>query len=167
MAATPRLTSSSWRIREPSSNTPGNCPLDAPSHASMFTGRWPHELAVEQLGWLDATFPTLAEFLAARGYTTAGFVANQFFCGHETGLSRGYTHYMDYPVTPPEVLRSSSLGWFLVRTALWRVDQLHTGSVAGFGYRISVDFWPRTRPWSIASFSTGCRATVTSLFLPS
>src|SRR5262249_61924911 len=31
-----------------------------PSHASMFTGRWPHELSV---GWhtpLDGTYPTLA-----------------------------------------------------------------------------------------------------------
>ena len=37
-----------------------------PSHASMFTGRWPHELSA---GWstpLDAACPTLAEYLGAR-----------------------------------------------------------------------------------------------------
>src|SRR6185312_12424484 len=39
-----------------------------PSHAAMFTGRWPHELSA---GWytpLDAGYPTLAEFLGSRGY---------------------------------------------------------------------------------------------------
>ena len=40
-----------------------------PSHASMFTGRWPHELSV---GWrtpLDAASPTVAEYLGATGGT--------------------------------------------------------------------------------------------------
>ena len=67
--------------------------MDAPSssHASMFTGRLPHELAVEQLGRLDGSrHPTLAEVFRARGYATAGFVANSFFCGHESGLARGF-----------------------------------------------------------------------------
>ena len=47
-----------------------------PSHASMFTGRWLHELSVGWLTPLDRTHPTLAEFLGDRGYATAGFVAN-------------------------------------------------------------------------------------------
>ena len=47
-----------------------------PSHASMFTGRWPHELSAGWLTPLDGTYPTLAEFLGSRGYATAGFVAN-------------------------------------------------------------------------------------------
>ncbi len=34
------------------------------SHASMFTGRWPHELSAGWLTPLDGTFPTLAEFLS-------------------------------------------------------------------------------------------------------
>jgi Sulfatase len=68
-------------------------PWTAPSHASMFTGRWCHELSV---GWnrpLDATTPTLAEFLGAQGYATAGFVANTTYCSYETGLDRGFAHY--------------------------------------------------------------------------
>jgi arylsulfatase A-like enzyme len=67
-----------------------------PSHASMFTGRWPHELSV---GWrtpLDATSPTVAEFLRARGYATAGFIANMTYCAADSGLGRGYTVYRDY-----------------------------------------------------------------------
>jgi arylsulfatase A-like enzyme len=115
-------------------------PWTLPSHASLFTGRWPHELGVEQLGWLDATFPTLAEFLGARGYSTAGFVANQFFCGHESGLSRGYSVYRDYPVTPAEVLRSSTLGWFLTRSVLRVCDELRWSLVADSAGGVSVDF---------------------------
>jgi arylsulfatase A-like enzyme len=67
-----------------------------PSHASMFTGRWPHELSV---GWrtpLDAAAPTVAEYLRARGYATAGFIANTTYCAADSGLNRGYTVYRDY-----------------------------------------------------------------------
>lgn len=86
-----------------------------PSHASMFTGRWPSELGVERRGWLDRACPTLAERLRDSGYVTAGFVANPFFCGWESGLSRGFQAYADYPVTAGEVFRSSTVGWFLAR----------------------------------------------------
>jgi arylsulfatase A-like enzyme len=67
-----------------------------PSHASMFTGRWPHELSV---GWstpLDESYPTLAEFLGDRGYATAGFIANTAYCARDTGLGRGFTRYQDF-----------------------------------------------------------------------
>ena len=67
-----------------------------PSHATMFTGRWYHELSV---GWrtpLDRTFPTLAEILGNRGYATAGIVANTYYCATDSGLSRGFTRYQDF-----------------------------------------------------------------------
>jgi arylsulfatase A-like enzyme len=67
-----------------------------PSHSSMFTGRWPHELSV---GWrtpLDASAPTIAEYLRDRGYATAGFVANMMYCATDSGLGRGFTVYRDY-----------------------------------------------------------------------
>jgi arylsulfatase A-like enzyme len=67
-----------------------------PSHASFFTGRWPHELSAGWLTPLDRTHPTLAEYLGSRGYATAGFVANLFYCGADTGLGRGFTRYQDY-----------------------------------------------------------------------
>ena len=57
-----------------------------PSHASMFTGRWPHELSAGWLTPLDSTYPTLAEFLSSRGYATAGFVANYWYCASASGL---------------------------------------------------------------------------------
>jgi arylsulfatase A-like enzyme len=68
-------------------------PWTLPSHASMFTGRWPHELSTGWMAPLDEAEPTLAEYLSAKGYATAGFVANRFYCGWDSGLSRGFTHY--------------------------------------------------------------------------
>jgi arylsulfatase A-like enzyme len=67
-----------------------------PSHASFFTGRWPHELSSSWFTPLDASYPTLAEYLGSRGYATAGFVANTFYCGADTGLGRGFATYQDY-----------------------------------------------------------------------
>jgi arylsulfatase A-like enzyme len=67
-----------------------------PSHSSFFTGRWPHELSAGWLNPLDAARPTLAEYLGSRGYATAGFVANLFYCGRDSGLARGFTRYQDY-----------------------------------------------------------------------
>ena len=67
-----------------------------PSHATMFTGRWLHELTA---GWrtpLDDVQPTVAEYLGARGYATAGFVANMAYTARDSGLARGFTTYHDY-----------------------------------------------------------------------
>jgi hypothetical protein len=64
-------------------------PWTLPSHSSLFTGRWPHELTADWQSPLDRTHPTLAEYLAGHGYDTAGFVANLDYCSRETGLSRG------------------------------------------------------------------------------
>jgi arylsulfatase A-like enzyme len=95
-----------------------------PSHASLFTGRWPHELSA---GWytpLDASHPTLAGFLGSRGYATAGFVANRWYCGSDSGLGRGFTVYRDYlfpylTAFGMAVLVNRSLEWLS-----WGVDFL-------------------------------------------
>jgi hypothetical protein len=73
-------------------------PWTLPSHASMFTGRWPHELRVDWKAPMRDGVPTLAEYLASHGYDTAGFVANLDYCAAETGLARGFAHYEDYPL---------------------------------------------------------------------
>jgi arylsulfatase A-like enzyme len=71
-------------------------PWTLPSHASMFTGRWPHELSAGWLTPLDGASPTLAEFLGSRGYATAGFTANYAYCASDSGLARGFTEFQDY-----------------------------------------------------------------------
>jgi arylsulfatase A-like enzyme len=74
-----------------------------PSHASLFTGQWPYELGVDWKSPLGDGAPTLAGYLAARGYDTAGFVANLDYCGRESGLARGFAHYDDFPINLAEV----------------------------------------------------------------
>ncbi len=85
-------------------------PWTLPSHASIFTGRWPHELSVGYYDALDGRWPTLAEVLGAAGYRTGGFVANKKYTGWETGLSRGFDRYEDYTLGLGEAIRSTSLG---------------------------------------------------------
>ena len=81
---------STWRSRSSS--------WTLPSHASMFTGRWPHELGVDWKSPLRDDVPTLAEYLSSHGYETAGFAANLDYCSRETGLARGMVHYEDFPI---------------------------------------------------------------------
>jgi arylsulfatase A-like enzyme len=88
-------------------------PWTLPSHASILTGRWPHELSADWLQPLDDTYPTLAEVLGSHGYASAGFVANSY-CSRVFGLNRGFQHYEDFPATPAQILFSSALGRLLV-----------------------------------------------------
>lgn len=80
-----------------------------PSHASLFTGRWPHELSV---GWrtpLDADAPTIAGFLRDRGYDTAGFIANTTYCAADSGLGRGFSVYRDFSFRELSPLRMAAI----------------------------------------------------------
>ena len=76
------------------------------SHASFFTGRWPHELDVEWVTPLRKNYPMLAEYLGANGYATAGLVANAY-CAYDSGLDRGFTHYEDHVFRRLGFLRTS------------------------------------------------------------
>ncbi len=85
-----------------------------PSHVTMFTGLWPsqHGAGVDQPYFGSA--PTLAEHLRARGYATAGFVANVRMCNRSYGVGRGFDTYVDYPwneeVSLKAAMNSSALG---------------------------------------------------------
>src|SRR5262249_43485980 len=103
-------------------------PWTLPSHASLFTGRWPHELSANWKTPLDEQVPTLAGRLSSRGYDTAGFVANLDFCSRETGLGRGFVHYEDYPLSIWEALtRYVALGRRLDQISFAMVADLLTG----------------------------------------
>jgi arylsulfatase A-like enzyme len=82
-------------------------PWTLPSHGSMFTGRPAHELSTDFDTPLDEEYPTLAEVLAARGYATAGFAANQVYCTTASGLDRGFAVYRDHLVSVKTTLRAS------------------------------------------------------------
>jgi arylsulfatase A-like enzyme len=85
------------------------CSWTLPAHASMFTGQWPSKLSTHYITPLDTIYPVLAEVMSANGYTTAGFVANTFYCSREFGLSRGFQHYEDYRVSAGQALMSEAL----------------------------------------------------------
>jgi arylsulfatase A-like enzyme len=97
-------------------------PWTLPSHASLFTGRWPHELSVKVGRPLDATHPTVAEHLANHGYATAGFVANTHNANAWYGLDRGFARYQDFyenlTITPIELIRASKLGSIFLMSKL-------------------------------------------------
>jgi arylsulfatase A-like enzyme len=105
------------------------------SHASFFTGRWPHELDVEWLTPLRKNYPMLAEQLGAHGYATAGLVSNVEYCSYDTGLSRGFTYYEDYVLEKLSPFRTS----VLVEEAL--TDLVFLGS------RDYTSVWHRAADW--------------------
>ena len=85
-------------------------PWTLPSHASLFTGKWPHELSASFREPLDDRWPTLAEILRARGYATAGFVANTAYASYESGLQRGFQYYADFPISIRTAVQGTSFG---------------------------------------------------------
>jgi arylsulfatase A-like enzyme len=92
-------------------------PWTLPSHGSMFTGRFPHELSGGFGTPIDATYPTIAEVLAARGYLTAGFVANTWYASSAFGLARGFQHYEDETTSPIRAFMNTSIGNELFKAA--------------------------------------------------
>ena len=139
------------------------CSWTLPSHATMFTGRWMHELSVGWLTPLDASRPTLAEYLGDRGYATAGFVANLYYCAADSGLGRGFTHYRDFIFPELTALKTA----VLVDRALQGLQLLANSAgrwLESAGLRPYVRrLWEarpsiaRGRRWSIASSWTGSR----------
>jgi arylsulfatase A-like enzyme len=91
-------------------------PWTFPSHSCFFTGQWPWRLDTQWNYRLDAPVPTLAEYLAARGYQTAGFAANTNWCTYESRLDRGFLHYEDYSQSPLSLLARTVHGqWAVTR----------------------------------------------------
>jgi len=91
-----------------------------PSHSCFFTGQWPFKLNSQWKFTLDTPDPTLAEFLAGRGYQTAGFSANTNCCNYETGFGRGFAHFEDFPLTARSLLGRTVPGRWILTNILYR-----------------------------------------------
>jgi arylsulfatase A-like enzyme len=89
-------------------------PWTLPSHVTMFTGLLPSEHGACIDTPYCETSPTLAEHLKARGYATAGIVANVRMCNTAYGVGRGFDWYVDYPckreISLKAAMINSSLG---------------------------------------------------------
>ncbi len=88
-------------------------PWTLPSHASVFTGRYPHELSADWVTPLDNADLTLAERFRDAGYVTGGFVGN-YMVSHEVGVARGFTHYDDFQRDVRQLAMSASLTTWLL-----------------------------------------------------
>ena len=71
-------------------------PITLPSHASLFTARYPFAHGVRNNGnfYLSDGIPTLTTVLHDRGYRTAAFVSS-FILDRRYGLARGFDEYDD------------------------------------------------------------------------
>src|SRR5262249_8147831 len=98
-------------------------PLTFPAHCSLLTGLDPPEHGIRDngVGVLDTEIPTLATVLAARGYTTAAFVASRVL-DRRFGLGRGFATYDDrmvaenvgeqgYPERDARAVTDAALAW--------------------------------------------------------
>ena len=138
-ATSPTLVELAGRgVRFDAARAPSSWTL--PSHATMFTGRWLHELSVGWVTPLDRAWPTLAEFIGDRGYATAGFVANTGYCTVDSGLARGFTRYQDFmfpELTPLKTAVLVSRAMDGVRTALYFLqDQLRSAGLLPYVDRL-------------------------------
>ncbi len=95
-------------------------PWTYPSHSCFFTGQWPFKLNSQWKFPLETAEPTLAEYLAAQGYQTAGFAANTTYCSYETGLDRGFAHFEDFPLTSRSLLGRTVPGAWILTNILFR-----------------------------------------------
>jgi arylsulfatase A-like enzyme len=98
-----------------------------PSHASLFTGCYPHEVGGTFQTPINPSRRTIAEVFSHAGYLTAGFVGNTTYCSFESGLDRGFEHYEDYSLSVGETIRTSVLANYvaeLPQVARWRHFQI-------------------------------------------
>jgi arylsulfatase A-like enzyme len=125
-------------------------PWTYPSHSCFFTGRWPFQLNSQWKFQLDTPEPTLAEYLAARGYQTAGFSANTNCCNFETGLARGFAHFEDFPLTPRSLFGRTVPGNWILMNVLFRghyhaLKWIRLQSRGAFGTNDALLGWLRQR----------------------
>ena len=130
-------------------------PTTLPSHSSMMTGR---RVAEHRAGmgrrFLDDRYPTLAEVLRDRGYATAGFVANIYWAGRHTGLSRGFAHYEDFYGTTFDGITRTILGhslayWLLPKLGFVNIPGRKSATVVNREFLNWLDDAPADRPYFV------------------
>jgi arylsulfatase A-like enzyme len=93
-----------------------------PSHASLLTGRFPHEHGA-QSGPYDGRYPSLAEEFERRGYRTGAFSANAFFFSRATGFGKGFIRFEDVFATSSDMIARTLYGRRFYQSLLQRLGQ--------------------------------------------
>jgi arylsulfatase A-like enzyme len=91
-------------------NAISTAPWTMPSHASMVTGRYPHEHGAVGEHGLDDHLPTVAEAFRDRGFRTGGFSGNSFYFCRRAGFARGFLHFEDYFYSVGDILHRTIWG---------------------------------------------------------
>jgi arylsulfatase A-like enzyme len=123
-------------------------PWTLPSHASMFTGRLPHELGGAFEVPIDGRYPTLAESLSRQGYLTAAIVANVVNCKPELGLGKGFAHYDALRTSMMTSLLSTGFGDELIKDSGLKA-RLQTSN--NFGRKNAADITAAFLDWRRAN----------------
>jgi arylsulfatase A-like enzyme len=89
-----------------------------PSHASLLTGRFPHQHGADRRPY-DGRWPTLAQEMRSRGYLPAAFSANTTFFCRRSGFGGGFVHFEDYTYSIPDLIVRTNYGRFLEYGLRW------------------------------------------------
>jgi arylsulfatase A-like enzyme len=92
-----------------------------PSHASILTGRLPHEHGAVISKYLDDRFRTLPQLLSERGYRTAAFSANTELFTRSFGFGRGFLHFEDRYESVGDAFIRTFYGRHLVNLWRWKL----------------------------------------------
>ena len=103
-----------------------NASWTLPAHASLLTGRYPHEHQADWLQPMADDIPTLPAVLSQAGYQTAAFAANTSYVAPEWGLGRGFSRFDVY---------GGSIAEDIVRT--------------NYGHRLALNLLPRVKMFDI------------------
>jgi arylsulfatase A-like enzyme len=89
-----------------------------PSHAALFTGRWPSFAGAERVPAarnlalpINPDLPTLAGILGERGLHTAAFVANSTYVARVLGFARGFAEFFDHKLGGADGVRTAFVDW--------------------------------------------------------
>jgi arylsulfatase A-like enzyme len=115
-----------------------------PSHGSMFTGHYAHDLTADWEVPLSGQYLTIAEELAGHGYRTGGFSGNLTYVNRYFGLNQGFDHFEDFAISLGEIIVSSKLGRDLVNSRWFR---RLTGYHDFVGRRTAEDLTDRFLTW--------------------
>lgn len=96
-------------------------PWTKPTHASLLTGRYPHEHGADGSEILDNKFLTIGEVLQLSGYHTGAFSANYETFNKLNGFGRGFQHFEDFYQSSLNMLSHTVYGRILEYYVLHRL----------------------------------------------
>lgn len=82
-------------------------PWTLPSHASLFTGRYPTSLRADYRHGMESGVNDLASVLRARGYQTVGITGNAYYTSWDARIGQHFDDWRDYRISPRQVLLSA------------------------------------------------------------